>query len=124
MAGIKFTKNHIWARLENDGNITVGITDYAQDELDDIVFFEQPEVGTQIKSGEKSAVIESVKSASDIPSPISGKIIAINEEAVKNPAIINQDSENSGWLFKIEPSDINELETLMTHQDYEKYLDE
>ena len=121
---MKFTEHHIWARLENDSSVTVGITDHAQDELDDIVFVEPPAKNIFIKAGEKSATVESVKSASDIPSPISGEIIAINDEAIKDPGIINQDPEKSGWLFKIQPSNIKELDNLMDQKAYEKYLAE
>jgi glycine cleavage system H protein len=122
MTNMKFTKSHLWVRLEDDGTVTIGITDYAQDELGDIVFVEQPPKGNYIKTGEKSAVIESVKSATDIPAPLSGEVIATNDEVVKDPGIINHDPEGNGWLFKIKPTDVKEIDTLMDKQEYEKYL--
>jgi glycine cleavage system H protein len=124
MANTKFNKDHIWARLEDDGDITIGITEYAQDELGDIVFIEQPQKGSTIKIGGKSMVIESVKSASDIPSPLSGRVVATNDAATKDPSIINHDPEQNGWLFKIHPSDMKEFDKLLDKEAYEKYLHE
>ncbi|MBU0744497.1 MAG: glycine cleavage system protein GcvH [Gammaproteobacteria bacterium] len=122
MTDIKFTKTHEWARLEKDGTVTIGITDHAQHALGDMVFVEQPEKGEPINAGKECAVIESVKSASDIISPLSGEVIATNDEIVENPEILNKDPQNSGWLFKIRPSNIKELDELMDTEAYEKYL--
>jgi glycine cleavage system H protein len=124
MTETKFTKTHEWARLEDDGTITIGITDHAQHALGDMVFVEQPDQGEIITAGKECAVVESVKSASDVYSPLSGEVIATNDEVVNKPEIINKDPQNSGWLFKIRPSNIKELDTLMDGKAYEKYLAE
>jgi len=122
MTDMKFTKTHEWARIENDGIVTIGITDHAQHTLGDIVCVEQPEKGETIVAGKECAVIESVKSASDIYSPISGEVVETNDGVVAAPDIINKDPQNSGWLFKVRPSNIKELDTLLSTKDYETYL--
>jgi glycine cleavage system H protein len=122
MSNMKFTKTHEWVRLESDGMVTIGITDHAQHALGDMVFVEQPDNGEIITAGKECAVVESVKSASDIYSPLGGEVVAINEEVVNTPEIINKDPEASGWLFKIRPSNIKELDALMDVAAYEKYL--
>lgn len=103
-ATLKYTKSHEWAKLEADGSITVGITDHAQEALGDIVFLELPETGRTLKTGEECAVVESVKAASDIYSPVSGVVIASNQAAVDAPESVNQDAY-AAWLFKIKPAD-------------------
>lgn len=121
---MKFTKTHEWVRLENDGTVTVGITDHAQHALGEMVFVEPPEMSETIIAGRECAVVESVKSASDVYSPVSGEVVVINEEVVAEPGILNTDPQNSGWLFKIRPSNLKELEVLMDTVAYEKYLAE
>lgn len=103
-ANLKYSKSHEWARLEADGTITVGITDHAQEALGDIVFLELPEIGRTLKNGEECAVVESVKAASDIYAPVSGKVLAINQAAVDSPETLNQDAY-AAWLFKLQPAD-------------------
>lgn len=122
MADMKFTKTHEWARLEADGTVTIGITDHAQHALGDIVFVEQPDKGETIIAGKECAVVESVKSASDVYSPISGEVIATNDDVVASPDMLNKDPQNSAWLFKIRPSSIKELDALLDTKAYEKYL--
>ncbi len=124
MADMKFTKTHEWVRLENDGTVTIGVTDHAQHALGDMVFVEQPDKGEIINSGKECAVIESVKSASDVYSPLSGEVVVVNDDVVAKPDIINKDAQNSGWLFKIKPSNLKELDALMDAAAYEKYLAE
>lgn len=124
MAEMKFTKTHEWARLENDGSVTIGITDHAQHALGDIVYVEQPDMGETLSAGKECAVIESVKSASDVYSPLSGEVVAVNNDVVGKPDIINKDPQNNGWLFKIKPSDSKELNALMDNAAYDKYLAE
>jgi glycine cleavage system H protein len=124
MAEMKFTKTHEWMRLEDDDIATIGITERAQHTLGDIVFVELPDVGKMIAVGKECAVIESVKSASDIYAPVSGEIIAINDAVVANPGIINQDPQAEGWLFKIKLSDAKEFAELMDTNAYETYLAE
>lgn len=122
MSDMKFTKTHEWVRLEDDGTVTVGITDHAQHALGDMVFVEQPEKGEALVSGKECAVVESVKSASDVYSPISGEVIATNDDVVASPDMLNKDPQKSGWLFKVRPSNVKEMDALMDIKAYEKYL--
>jgi glycine cleavage system H protein len=103
-ADLKYTASHEWARREADGTITVGITEYAQDALGDIVFVELPKVGNSYTAGDDAAVVESVKAASDIYAPVSGEVVAVNEPVADAPESINADAYGA-WLFKIKPSD-------------------
>ncbi|HTY02242.1 MAG TPA: glycine cleavage system protein GcvH [Rhodocyclaceae bacterium] len=122
-ANLKYTASHEWAKLEADGTVTVGITDHAQAALGDIVFLELPEDGRKVKAGEECAVVESVKAASDIYAPISGKIVARNDDAVDAPESVNQDAYAT-WLFKIKPIDPAELDALLDAAAYAKVADE
>jgi glycine cleavage system H protein len=116
-----FTKEHEWVRVE--GNIgTVGISDHAQEALGDIVFAEAPPSGRSLRKGEEAAVVESVKAASDVYSPISGSVIEGNEAIAEDPALINRDPEGAGWFFKIEVSDASELDGLMSEPDYREWV--
>lgn len=124
MSEMKFTKTHEWVRIENDGSVTVGITDHAQHALGDMVFVELPEVGVMVSAGKECGVVESVKSASDVYSPISGEVIAGNELVVASPDLLNKDPENTAWLFKVKPADLKELDGLMDVKTYEGYLAE
>ena len=116
-----FTKDHEWTKKEATG-VTVGITEYAQDQLGDVVFLELPEVGKVVKKGDSMAVVESVKAASDIYAPISGKIIEINQKAVTSPELINSDPFLAAWLVKIEPSNTGEFSELLDADGYEKFV--
>lgn len=124
MSETKFTKTHEWARLEDDGTITIGITDHAQHALGDMVFVENPNKGDVVTANKECAVIESVKSASDVYSPLSGEVINTNDAVTNSPDILNKDPENTGWLFKIRPTDMKEFDGLMNAKDYEKFLAE
>jgi glycine cleavage system H protein len=101
-ADLKYTKSHEWARLEADGTVTVGITHHAQDLLGDMVFVENPTVGRNLAQGEECAVVESVKAASDVYSPIAGEVVAINEALEASPELINQDAY-AAWMFRLKP---------------------
>ena len=115
----KYTKEHEW--IENiDGIGTVGITNNAQEQLGDIVFFELPELKKNVKKGEQIGVVESVKAASELYSPVSGKILEINEELNKTPNLVNTDPENTGWFMKIKLDDVNELNDLMNLDQYKE----
>jgi glycine cleavage system H protein len=117
----KYTKDHEWVHL--DGEIAkVGITNHAQESLGDIVFVDLPEIGKSVKLSDEVSIIESVKAASDIYSPLDGEIIEVNENLNDNAGLINQDSENEGWIFKIKVHDMSQLESLMSISDYEKFL--
>ena len=114
---LKYAKSHEWVRVSGDSAV-VGITDHAQHELTDIVFVELPEVGRKLKAGEACAVVESVKTASDIYSPLSGEIIEVNKAVVDNPALVNSEPHGGGWFFKIKLSNAAELAGLLTPEQY------
>lgn len=114
---LKYAKSHEWAKLEEDGTVRVGISDHAQEALGDIVFVELPEVGTEVEAGGDCAVVESVKAASDIYSPISGEIVAVNDELSDSPEAINEDAY-ANWIFAVKPSDASELDQLLDAAGY------
>ena len=116
---LKFLESHEWARVEEDGTVTVGISDHAQELLGDIVFVELPEVGKEISQSADIAIVESVKAASDVYSPLSGEVTEINEALNDNPEIINTSPYDDGWFFKIKPQDISEMEKLLDAAAYE-----
>tara|TARA_B100001250_G_scaffold388954_1_gene387638 strand:- start:313 stop:699 length:387 start_codon:yes stop_codon:yes gene_type:complete len=115
---LKFLSSHEWARVESDGTITVGISDHAQDLLGDIVFVELPEVGQSVDAENDTAIVESVKAASDIYSPLSGEVIEVNSLLEDQPEIINSSPYEDGWFFKLTPSDMSELDNLLSPEDY------
>ena len=115
---LKFLDSHEWARLEIDGNVTVGISEYAQDLLGDIVFVELPEIGLAINQGEEVAVVESVKAASEVYSPVGGKILEVNNKLEDSPEIVNSSPYEEGWFIKIKPSDKTELQSLLSPEEY------
>ena len=118
---LKYTKSHEWARIE--GNIaTVGITDHAQHELTDVVYAEPPALDAQVEAGKECAVVESVKAASDIYAPVTGDIVAVNEELTRAPELVNQDAHGKGWMFKIKLSDPAEVNELMSPSDYAHHI--
>jgi glycine cleavage system H protein len=121
---LKYASTHEWARLEEDGTITVGITHHAQHALGDVVYVELPEVDSELTGGQEAGVVESVKAASDIYAPVSGKVIAINELLEDAPETINSDPYHDGWFYRIEPSDLAELEDLLTAEAYQAQCDE
>ena len=118
---LKYAKSHEWVRVSGD-TATVGITDHAQHELTDIVFVELPSVGRKLKAGEACAVVESVKTASDIYSPVSGEIIETNKAVLGDPALINKDPHAGGWFFKIKLSNPAELNALLTPDEYQTQI--
>ena len=121
MATIRYTKDHEWIRL--DGEVaTVGITNYAQEQLGDVVFVELPEVGKTFAKGAEAAVVESVKAASEIYAPASGEVIAVNEALADAPATVNGDAEGKGWFLRLKLADPAELEQLMNEAQYKLYL--
>ncbi len=119
----KYTRSHEWAKQEGD-LIVVGISDFAQESLGDVVFVEVPEAGREVEAGEAVAVIESVKTASDVYAPVSGKVVEANEALADEPELVNGDPYGAGWLFKIEPSDPAEFEALLGAEDYLKVIEE
>lgn len=121
-SNIKYLKSHEWVRTESDGTVTVGITDHAQHALGDIVFVEAPEAGKECKAGDACAVVESVKAASDIYSPLSGDVIEGNADLAATPELINQDPYGKGWIYKLKPNNPAELNALLDAKAYEEVL--
>lgn len=121
-AELKYMASHEWLRLEDDGSVTVGITEHAQDLLGDIVYVELPEVGDTVVAEDEIAVVESVKAASDVYAPLTGEIIAINEELEDTPESINSDPYGDGWFFRIRPDNIDDFEALMSAEEYQNEL--
>ncbi len=120
---VKFTKTHEWIAVDDDEGV-VGITEYAQKELGEIVYVEVREIGETVEKGEEIGVIESVKAASDVYAPVSGEIIEVNEELEEDPEMINRDAMGDGWLLKIRLSNPDELEELLSEEEYEKLTEE
>ena len=117
----KYSKDHEWINYK-EGIATVGITNYAQESLGDIVFIELPKIGKSIKQGDQVGVVESVKAASDLFSPVSGEIIEVNDELQNSPHLINEDPEKSGWYMKVKINSIDELSKLMNFDEYKKII--
>src|SRR3989338_2304616 len=118
---LRYTKSHEWVRKEGD-KVTVGITDYAQHEISDVVFVELPHVGQKVEQGKAVSIVESVKAAFDIYAPVSGTIKAINTTLESDPGIVNEDPYGKGWFFELQPSNVAEWETLMTRDQYESLI--
>lgn len=123
MSELKFTKEHEWIKIENKLAI-IGISDFAQEQLGDIVSIELPKAGGVFRQGQTMAIIDSVKASSDIYAPISGEIAEVNEELIEKPEIINQSPYDLGWIAKIKPSTMEEFESLMTKEKYDRYIGE
>jgi glycine cleavage system H protein len=119
---LRFLKSHEWARLEADGTITVGISDHAQQALGDLVFAEVPEAGRRVTAGEACAVVESVKAASDVYSPVSGEVVAGNMDLGGRPELINQEPYGAGWLMRIRPDDKTQFAAMLDAKAYEAAL--
>ena len=120
---LKFLKSHEWARVEGNGRVTVGISDHAQGLLGDLVYVELPEVGATAKAGEQIAVVESVKAASDVYSPISGKIVEVNSDLSDKPETINEDAYGEGWMFVVELTNADEVNELLDPDAYAEALE-
>ena len=124
-SNLKYLDSHEWARVESDGTVTIGISDHAQGALGDLVFVEVPEVGRALTKGGAAAVVESVKAASDVYSPVSGEVIANNSDALSaTPELVNSDPYGQGWLFKVKPSNSSDLASLLDAKAYEKVVEE
>jgi glycine cleavage system H protein len=123
MAETRFTTDHEWVRLEDDGTITVGITDHAQEALGDIVFVQLPEPDREVVEGESCATVESTKAASDVYAPAAGHIAEVNELIVEDPGLINRDPQGEGWFWRCEPDDEFDFEALMDEEAYQAFLE-
>ena len=121
---LKFLKSHEWARVEGDGKVTIGISDHAQGLLGDLVYVELPNVGDAIEAGTACAVVESVKAASDVYAPVSGKVVEVNSALADKPETINEDACGDGWLFTLEISDAEQLNELLSPDDYSELLED
>lgn len=121
---LKYLSSHEWARVEDDGTVTIGITDHAQEALGDVVFVEVPDVGSTVTVGVEAGVVESVKAASDIFSPVSGEVVAVNEALEDAPETVNASPYDDGWFFKVEPSAIEELDNALDAEGYQNSISE
>ena len=119
---LKYTTSHEWVRDEGDGTVTVGITDFAQAEMTELVYVELPDVGRAVSASDDVAVVESVKSASDIYSPLTGEIADANQSLAEDPSAVNNSPYESGWLFKVKVSDAAELDSLLTPEAYREHI--
>lgn len=121
-ADLKFDEGHMWVRLEED-NAVVGLTDYAQDKLGEVIFVELPEEGAMVIRGDTCGTIESVKSVEDLLAPVSGEVVSVNDDVLDAPEAINEDPYGEGWLFEVRLEDNSELDKLMTEEEYDSLLD-
>ena len=121
---LKFMKSHEWARVEGDGKVTVGISDHAQGLLGDLVYVELPNVGDRVEAGNACAVVESVKAASDVYAPITGKVVEVNTALTDKPETINEDAYGDGWIFVLEVEEPEQLNELLAPDDYAELLEE
>lgn len=123
MNELKYTATHEWLLQGND-EVTIGITDHAQELLGDMVFVELPEIGDEVNAGQELGVVESVKAASDFYAPVSGVVVAVNQAVVDDPAIVNSDPYQSGWLVKLKPTKLSEIDGLLTSDQYQNEIAE
>ncbi len=121
--GLKYTRDHEWARVDGD-LVTVGITHWAQDQLSDVVYVELPPVGKVVSQKEAFGVIEAVKTVSDLFAPVSGEVVAVNQELADNPALVNQSPYDKGWMIKLRPKNVKELDSLLDAKAYASLLEE
>jgi glycine cleavage system H protein len=121
---LKFLKSHEWARVEDNGQVTVGISDHAQGLLGDLVYVELPNVGDSVTAGAAVAVVESVKAASDVYAPVSGKVVAVNEALSDKPETINEDAYGEGWILVVQPDNLEEANELLSPDDYAELLED
>lgn len=123
MSDAKYNEEHLWVKIDDHDMIVVGISEHAQEQLGDIVYVELPQVGREVTVGEEIAIIESVKTTSEISAPVSGEIREINEALADNPEVINESPLDDGWLMRIEPADLSELDELMDEDAYGEFVD-
>jgi len=123
MSALRFTKDHEWVRQEGD-IVVVGITDYAQEQLGDVVYVELPEIGRQVEQGKEAAVVESAKAASEVYAPVTGEVVAVNDAVVEDPARVNADAMGEGWFLKLKLADPKQLDGLMDEAAYQAFVAE
>lgn len=122
MSNLKFTEAHEWIRIEGEGNVTIGISNFAQEQLGDVVYVDLPDVGTEVLTGDDLAVVESVKTAGEIKAPIGGNVIEVNERLADEPEIVNTDPMGDGWFIRMKVEDQGELESYMNEADYNEFI--
>lgn len=122
MRDIRYTDEHVWVTVDDDGVVTVGISDYAQEQLGDIVYVQLPDVGRDLEPGEDAVMIESVKTTGEVRSPIAGRVIEVNETLSDEPQRVNESCMEDGWLFRLEPADETQVEALMDADEYEDFV--
>jgi glycine cleavage system H protein len=122
VSNIKYTEDHEWLRTEADGSVTVGVTNYAQEQLGDLVYIQLPDVGRNYAKGDEAAVIESVKVAGEIKMPAEGSVIEINQSIADDPALVNQDAEGAAWFFKFKPANAGELDGMLDKAGYDDFV--
>lgn len=122
MSDVRYSEEHVWVSIDDDGVATVGISDYAQEQLGDIVYVQLPDVGRDIEQGEDAVMIESVKTTGEVKSPIAGRVIEVNDTLADAPERVNESALDEGWLFKLEPADETQFEDLMDADDYEDFV--
>jgi glycine cleavage system H protein len=120
---LKYSKSHEWLRINDDGTVTLGITDHAQEQLGDLVYVEVPEAGRELEVEEACAVVESVKAASDVYTPIAGSVVEGNEALADAPEAVNNDAYGGGWLLRLKPADVSALDSLMTADEYQAFVE-
>ena len=123
MSTVRYTKDHEWVRQEGDVAV-IGITDYAQEQLGDVVYVELPEIGRPVEQGKEAAVVESAKAASEVYAPVSGEVVAVNDEIVGDPAKVNADAQGEGWFIKVRLADPKQLDALMDEAAYQAFVAE
>jgi glycine cleavage system H protein len=120
---LKYSKSHEWVRLNDDGTVTVGITDHAQELLGDLVYVEVPEAGSELDAEQACAVVESVKAASDVYAPLAGTVVEVNESLAHSPEAVNRDAYGDGWIMKLKPADSDALNKLMDAGQYQEFIE-
>ncbi|UCE76267.1 MAG: glycine cleavage system protein GcvH [Gammaproteobacteria bacterium] len=120
---LKYSKSHEWVRLNDDGTVTVGITDHAQELLGDLVYVEVPEPGSELDAEQACAVVESVKAASDVYAPLAGTVLAVNESLADSPEAVNRDAYGDGWIMQLKPADSDAVNDLMDAGEYQKFIE-
>jgi glycine cleavage system H protein len=123
MSAFRYTRDHEWIRVEGD-LAAIGITDYAQSQLGDVVYVELPEIGRRVERGKEAAVVESVKAASEVYAPVSGEVVAVNDALAANPATVNTDPMGEGWFLKLRLDDPKQLDSLMDEDTYKRFVEE
>jgi glycine cleavage system H protein len=120
---LKYSKSHEWVRLNDDGTVTVGITDHAQELLGDLVYVEVPETGSELDAEQACAVVESVKAASDVYAPLAGTVVEANESLADSPEVVNRDAYGDGWIMRLKPADAEAIDELMDSDEYQEFIE-